>query len=253
VVPVVTRPTPAPVPASQAAANVNANSGSYTDISLPLGWEERRTDENRPYFIDHHTRTTTWNDPRRNVVPSIPQIPSNLGSLPSGWEMRLTSTNRIYFVDHNTHTTSWDDPRAPAALDSNAPQYKRDYRRKIIYFRSQPKMRVLDGKCELRLRRERVLEDSFTAVMRMNQDDLRRRLMIKFDGEDGLDYGGVSRFAFLIYMCHVSCSANRLPPENFSSCFLMKSLIHRTDSSSTRHMTIILYRSALHLASTLTT
>ena len=189
-------PSHAPVPASTAGSNVNTNSGSYTDISLPLGWEERRTDENRPYFIDHHTRTTTWNDPRRNIVPSIPQIPSNLGPLPSGWEMRLTSTNRVYFVDHNTRTTSWDDPRTPAALDANAPQYKRDYRRKIIYFRTQPKMRVLDGKCELRLRRERVLEDSFTAIMRMNGDDLKRRLMIKFEGEDGLDYGGVSRFMF---------------------------------------------------------
>jgi E3 ubiquitin-protein ligase NEDD4 len=59
-------------------------------------------------------------------------------------------------------------------------------------------MRVKDGKCELRLRRGRVLEDSFTAVMRMSGDDLKRRLMIKFEGEDGLDYGGVSREWFFL-------------------------------------------------------
>jgi len=149
----------------------------------------------RSYFIDHRTRTTTWDDPRRNsaVAPSIPPMPSNLGPLPSGWEMRLTATGRVYFVDHSTRTTTWDDPRAPAQLDANAPQYKRDYRRKIIYFRSQPKMMVKDGRCDLKLRRGQVLEDSFGAIMRMSGDDLKRRLMIKFEGEDGLDYGGVSR------------------------------------------------------------
>ncbi|KZP31501.1 HECT-domain-containing protein [Athelia psychrophila] len=186
--------------ATPAAAGASANEGPYTDIRLPLGWEERRTPEGRPYFIDHRTRTTTWNDPRRHtpVAPTIPAIPSNLGPLPSGWEMRLTSNSRVYFVDHNTRTTTWDDPRAPTQLDANAPQYKRDYRRKLIYFRAQPQMRVRDGKCELKLRRTRVLEDSFTAVMRMGGEDLKRRLMVKFEGEDGLDYGGVSREWFFL-------------------------------------------------------
>jgi E3 ubiquitin-protein ligase NEDD4 len=111
--------------------------------------------------------------------------------------MRLTSTGRVYFVDHNTRTTSWDDPRLPPNLDDNAPQYKRDYRRKVIYFRSQPKMRVLAGKCEIKIRRSRVLEDSYGAVMALTGEDLKRRLMVVsgFEGasEDGLDYGGVSR------------------------------------------------------------
>jgi E3 ubiquitin-protein ligase NEDD4 len=57
-------------------------------------------------------------------------------------------------------------------------------------------MIVKDGKCDLKLRRGQVLEDSFKAVMRMSGDDLKRRLMIKFEGEDALDYGGVSRSVF---------------------------------------------------------
>ena len=173
--------------------------GPYTDIPLPLGWEERRTPQGRPYFVDHHTRTTTWTDPRRTTQhpPSAvtgPATNPNLGPLPSGWEMRLTSTGRVYFVDHNTRTTSWDDPRLPPNLDDNAPQYKRDYRRKVVYFRSQPKMRVLNGKCEIKIRRTRVLEDSYGAVMALTGEDLKRRLMVGFEGEDGLDYGGVSRW-----------------------------------------------------------
>lgn len=91
------------------------------------------------FHQDHSTRTTTWVDPRRaNNRPRAPSAAgaaaaanATLGPLPSGWEMRLTSTGRVYFVDHNTRTTSWDDPRLPGSVDDNAPQYKRDYRRKV--------------------------------------------------------------------------------------------------------------------------
>ncbi|KIJ17833.1 hypothetical protein PAXINDRAFT_167790 [Paxillus involutus ATCC 200175] len=177
------------------------SSGVYADVPLPQGWEERRTPEGRPYFVDHRTRSTTWNDPRSSQIAAASSsvaANSNLGQLPSGWEMRLTSTGRVYFVDHNTRTTTWDDPRLPTNLDASAPQYKRDYRRKVIYFRSQPSMRMKEGKCELKLRRSRVLEDSFAAAMRMRGDDMKKRMVIRFEGEDGLDYGGVSREWFFL-------------------------------------------------------
>ncbi|KAG8428526.1 NEDD4 E3 ubiquitin-protein ligase [Metarhizium acridum] len=178
---------------------------------LPPLWEQRWTPEGRPYFVDHNTRTTTWVDPRRqqyirmyggqnNTNGQIQQQPvSQLGPLPSGWEMRLTNTARVYFVDHNTKTTTWDDPRLPSSLDQNVPQYKRDFRRKLIYFRSQPAMRILSGQCHIKVRREHIFEDSFAEITRQSATDLKKRLMIKFDGEDGLDYGGLSReFFFLL-------------------------------------------------------
>ncbi|AEO64550.1 1a663c16-4672-427d-9229-a492f9013d3f [Thermothielavioides terrestris] len=178
---------------------------------LPPGWEQRFTPEGRPYFVDHNTRTTTWVDPRRQQFIRMygPQSSSNgtiqqqpvsqLGPLPSGWEMRLTNTARVYFVDHNTKTTTWDDPRLPSSLDQNVPQYKRDFRRKLIYFRSQPAMRILSGQCHIKVRRSHIFEDSFAEISRLSATDLKKRLMIKFDGEDGLDYGGLSReFFFLL-------------------------------------------------------
>ena len=174
---------------------------------LPAGWEQRHTPEGRAYFVDHNTRTTTWVDPRRqqyirmygqntngNNTTIQTQPVSQLGALPSGWEMRLTNTARVYFVDHNTKTTTWDDPRLPSSLDQNVPQYKRDFRRKLIYFRSQPALRILSGQCHVKVRRSHIFEDSYAEIMRQSATDLKKRLMIKFDGEDGLDYGGLSRW-----------------------------------------------------------
>ena len=202
---------------AQPPPQTNGDTGSPSSVSLmatgattagtgelPAGWEQRHTPEGRQYFVDHNTRTTTWVDPRRQQYirmygnntsnSTIQQQPvSQLGPLPSGWEMRLTNTARVYFVDHNTKTTTWDDPRLPSSLDQNVPQYKRDFRRKLIYFRSQPALRILQGQCHVKVRRQHIFEDSYSEIMRQSGADLKKRLMIKFDGEDGLDYGGLSR------------------------------------------------------------
>ncbi|RMY86119.1 hypothetical protein D0861_06102 [Hortaea werneckii] len=206
-------PSQSPSAANQANAAQMVATGATTAGTgeLPAGWEQRHTPEGRAYFVDHNTRTTTWVDPRRQQYirmygqnatgnSTIQQQPvSQLGPLPSGWEMRLTNTARVYFVDHNTKTTTWDDPRLPSSLDQNVPQYKRDFRRKLIYFRSQPALRILSGQCHVKVRRSHIFEDSYAEIMRQSPNDLKKRLMIKFDGEDGLDYGGLSReFFFLL-------------------------------------------------------
>ncbi|KAG2228533.1 hypothetical protein INT48_008463 [Thamnidium elegans] len=211
--------TSVPTPSPQVSTNTPASNGNVTVPNnnmtsagsgpLPPGWEMRTSAEGRPYFVDHNTRTTTWVDPRRqqyistigpgsNLQVQVQPV-SQLGPLPSGWEMRLTSTGRVYFVDHNTKTTTWDDPRLPSSLDQNVPQYKRDFRRKLIYFRSQPALRPVPGQCHIKVRRDHIFEDAYAEIMRQAPADLKKRLMIKFDGEDGLDYGGLSReFFFLL-------------------------------------------------------
>lgn len=204
------RPSPANGASSNAVSMMATGATTAGTGELPAGWEQRHTPEGRAYFVDHNTRTTTWVDPRRQQYirmygnnannSTIQQQPvSQLGPLPSGWEMRLTNTARVYFVDHNTKTTTWDDPRLPSSLDQSVPQYKRDFRRKLIYFRSQPALRILSGQCHVKVRRSHIFEDSYAEIMRQSPNDLKKRLMIKFDGEDGLDYGGLSReFFFLL-------------------------------------------------------
>uniref|UniRef100_A0A3F2Z1W5 WW domain-containing protein n=1 Tax=Anopheles quadriannulatus TaxID=34691 RepID=A0A3F2Z1W5_ANOQN len=40
-------------------SNLHANFGE-----LPPGWEQAKTQDGRIYYINHNTRTTTWEDPR---------------------------------------------------------------------------------------------------------------------------------------------------------------------------------------------
>ncbi|KAK7891205.1 hypothetical protein WMY93_023168 [Mugilogobius chulae] len=62
---------------------------------LPAGWEQRVLPHGRIYYVDHNTKTTTWERP-----------------LPSGWEKRVDQRGRFYYVDHNTRTTTWQRPTA---------------------------------------------------------------------------------------------------------------------------------------------
>ncbi|XP_066492989.1 NEDD4-like E3 ubiquitin-protein ligase WWP2 isoform X3 [Tiliqua scincoides] len=63
--------------------------------ALPPGWEQRELSNGRVYYVDHNTKTTTWDRP-----------------LPPGWEKRVDPRGRYYYVDHNTRTTTWQRPTA---------------------------------------------------------------------------------------------------------------------------------------------
>jgi hypothetical protein len=67
---------------------------------LPHGWVAVRDPKTHQlYFVDHHNKKTTWEDPRH---------------LPRHWERRFDKTNgKYFFVDHQHRTTTWKDPRPP--------------------------------------------------------------------------------------------------------------------------------------------
>ncbi len=89
-------------------------------------------------------------------------------STANGWEIRMILTRRIYFDVQD----QVGDPRLPSTVDPSAPQYKRDCRRKTIYFRSQPAMRLIaDAKCDVRVRPGWVFGDTFVAIVRLRPED----------------------------------------------------------------------------------
>ncbi|XP_059523592.1 NEDD4-like E3 ubiquitin-protein ligase WWP2 isoform X3 [Myotis daubentonii] len=91
-----------PAPATPAEGEEPSTSGTQQVLpavpapdALPAGWEQRELPNGRVYYVDHNTKTTTWERP-----------------LPPGWEKRTDPRGRFYYVDHNTRTTTWQRPTA---------------------------------------------------------------------------------------------------------------------------------------------
>uniref|UniRef100_A0A673N1Z8 E3 ubiquitin-protein ligase n=1 Tax=Sinocyclocheilus rhinocerous TaxID=307959 RepID=A0A673N1Z8_9TELE len=70
-------------------------SSARTQTCVFLRWEQRKDPHGRTYYVDHNSKTTTWERPQ---------------PLPMGWERRVDNRGRIYYVDHNTRTTTWQRP-----------------------------------------------------------------------------------------------------------------------------------------------
>eukprot|EP00042_Codosiga_hollandica_P028040 m.144436 g.144436 ORF g.144436 m.144436 type:complete len:797 (-) comp52662_c0_seq1:132-2522(-) len=186
--------TPAPAAAATAAT---ADAGG----PLPPGWERRTAPTGRSYFVYHPARLTQWEDPRSQA--GKPTVAYSQLPMPAGWEIRFTNPpeSRMYFVDHNSRTTTFRDPRIDNVPE--IPLYQRDFRFKVYGLRSF--CRQEPGQCKIRVSRSNLFHDSFNAIMSIKVDpktnsciDLKRRLFISFTGEEGLDYGGVSREWFFL-------------------------------------------------------
>ncbi|XP_073671886.1 E3 ubiquitin-protein ligase NEDD4 isoform X2 [Paramisgurnus dabryanus] len=171
---------------------------------MPTGWEVRSAPNGRAFFIDHNTKTTTWDDPRLKVPVQMRKVsldPTDLGPLPPGWEERVHSDGRIFYIDHNTKVTQWEDPRLQnSAITGPAVPYSRDYKQKYEYFRKKlKKPSDIPNRFELNVRRNAVLEDSYRWILSVKRPDLlKARLWVEFEGEKGLDYGGVAREWFFL-------------------------------------------------------
>ncbi|XP_058622897.1 NEDD4-like E3 ubiquitin-protein ligase WWP2 isoform X2 [Onychostoma macrolepis] len=82
---------------------------TQTTDALPAGWEQRILPHGRVYYVDHNTKTTTWERP-----------------LPPGWEKRVDQRGRFYYVDHNTRTTTWQRPTAESVRNYEQWQSQRN-------------------------------------------------------------------------------------------------------------------------------
>uniref|UniRef100_A0A182SRI8 HECT-type E3 ubiquitin transferase n=1 Tax=Anopheles maculatus TaxID=74869 RepID=A0A182SRI8_9DIPT len=210
-----------PTPASAAGAAPNAT-------GLPPGWAVQVASNGRLFFIDHINKTTSWVDPRTGLASPIPSAANdstaggniggtaggasgtrgdsrssddNLGPLPEGWEERVHSDGRTFFIDHNTRTTQWDDPRlSNPKIAGQAVPYSRDYKQKYEYFKSQlQKPSNVPNKIDIKVRRASILEDSYRVINSVTRLDLlKTKLWVEFEGETGLDYGGLAREWFYL-------------------------------------------------------
>ncbi|XP_073476605.1 E3 ubiquitin-protein ligase NEDD4-like isoform X19 [Aquarana catesbeiana] len=172
---------------------------------LPPGWEMRIAPNGRPFFIDHNTKTTTWEDPRLkfpvHMRTKASLNPNDLGPLPPGWEERIHIDGRTFYIDHNTKITQWEDPRLQnPAITGPAVPYSREFKQKYDYFRKKLKKPAdIPNRFEMKLHRNNIFEESYRRIMSVKRPDvLKARLWIEFESEKGLDYGGVAREWFFL-------------------------------------------------------
>jgi len=95
---------------------------------LPPGWEMAKAPNGQIYFMNHITKTTQWEDPRKAIQqqmlnqmngtasPRSSAVSSPVSgdqALPQGWEQSVTPEGDVYFIHHVTKRTTWYDPRMP--------------------------------------------------------------------------------------------------------------------------------------------
>lgn len=69
----------------------------------------------------------------------------------------------------------------------------------MAYFRAKTYELSLSGYFKVPIRRDNLLEDSFNVISNLTLSSLKKKPQIIFEGEEGLDYGGISReFFFLL-------------------------------------------------------
>ncbi|CAO2634376.1 E3 ubiquitin-protein ligase NEDD4 [Lemmus lemmus] len=140
-----------------------------TSSGLPPGWEEKQDERGRSYYVDHNSRTTTWAKPTMQDDPRS-KIPAHLKA-----KTPVDSSNDLGPLPV-THWADLNHVSLSLALQNDIP-----------------------NKFEMKLRRANVLEDSYRRIMGVKRADvLKARLWIEFDGEKGLDYGGVAREWFFL-------------------------------------------------------
>lgn len=196
---------------------------------LPPGWEQRKTTSGRIYYVDHNNRTTQFTDPRLNgeilnmikrqhqiitteeasaPAPApchVPQILADGTSLsiptvPNGHRSDFESTNNdgphAQPIDTITpiSTRPVDLPQGLLDGAESLPKYRRDLVGKMKTLRSDLQaLQPQSGHCRLEVSRKEIFEESYRLIMKLRPKDMRKRFMVKFRGEEGLDYGGVAR------------------------------------------------------------
>ncbi|XP_065086079.1 E3 ubiquitin-protein ligase Nedd-4-like isoform X4 [Ochlerotatus camptorhynchus] len=191
----------------------SSGSPAGTDVVLPTGWSMQLAPNGRVFFIDHNEKKTSWVDPRTGRASPMPNASSSstvsdsrrpedgLAPLPEGWEERVHSDGRTFFIDHNTRTTQWEDPRLSMPnIAGQVVPYSRDYKRKYEYLKGQlRKPANVPNKIEIKVRRVSILEDSYRIINSITKTELlKTKLWIEFEGEAGLDYGGLAREWFYL-------------------------------------------------------
>mmetsp|Transcript_18237 Transcript_18237/g.47620 ORF Transcript_18237/g.47620 Transcript_18237/m.47620 type:complete len:800 (-) Transcript_18237:67-2466(-) len=217
-------PDDPPMPASKGEESVNLR------CPLPPGWVMCRTKKGRPFFVDHTTKSTTFDDPRLSAAYSSfyarqvreqmqPRFSAVVGDgiqpdevpLPDGWDERHDVDGRKFYVDHSKKRTTWVHPvtgkrtkkekgtaAAAAASDKVTPDFKAKLKKFQATLKEMRSTGPAAAKQNILISRSDVLNTSLSTVMQLSPADLQKTPYVTFFGERGLDYGGLQREWFYL-------------------------------------------------------
>lgn len=152
----------------------------------------------RVYYVDHNNRTTQFTDPRLNgqIISQLKRQNQTNSNNSTTITNNGTPNNRN--ISNETRTIQPHVvPDLPQGLLEGAdllPKYRRDLVSKMRALRADLQaLQPQSGHCRLEVSRAEIFEESYRVIMKMRPKEMRKRLMVKFRGEEGLDYGGVAR------------------------------------------------------------
>ncbi|CAG9864103.1 unnamed protein product [Phyllotreta striolata] len=179
---------------------------------LPPGWEMRQTSSGRIYFVDHNKRTTQFTDPRlnsqilnnilrrnghneaNNQITTSNVAPSTASATEADGQASSHHSNPDPVRVRTERVRNEDLPPSLLNESEHLPKYRRDLVAKLKVLRAElNSLQPQSGHCRLEVSRSEIFEESYRLIMKMRPKDMRKRLMVKFRGEEGLDYGGVAR------------------------------------------------------------
>ena len=136
---------------------------------------------------------------RRNSVtsPTVSTAPARVSELPNGWvECWDPQRENCYYYNSMTGITQWMHPTKGDSTDPELPFRKKRF--KLLYSlreRDWPKggRKII----KITLRRQHLVQDSFQALERLGVEKLKLKTKIVFEGEDGIDSGGLTKDWFL--------------------------------------------------------
>lgn len=122
----------------------------------------------------------------RGIAPTTTAVSANASNGTSDGTRVLPSST-------SSQSVPADLPQGLEGAES-LPKYRRDLDVKLRVLRTElQSMQPQSGHCRLEVSRTEIFEESYRLIMKMRPKDMRKRLMVKFRGEEGLDYGGVAR------------------------------------------------------------
>ncbi|XP_066155592.1 WW domain-containing transcription regulator protein 1 isoform X2 [Euwallacea fornicatus] len=133
-------------------------SKSEDTTPLPPGWEQARTPEGQIYYLDHTTRTTTWEDPRKTLAATQHQSQEHLVSHP-----HTSPTSTTQHLQQRSASSTLVQPSWAAATSS--PQKAQQIRLQQLQLERE---RLKQRQQEIRRQQEIMLRSSSTELTVMD-------------------------------------------------------------------------------------